>query len=381
MGNRARMRSLLREIKQLGLVVHFAGIDLNDEEEASTKPYIAKWVTNFSSRSGRTARAANWQRLKGALLRKLGHHREYSNYELYESVDRWMTATWIQEAADIQQSAKYPRVLVPYVFHSAFFDAFDQGCRKILDTHDKFAGRRERLAKAGIADYWFTTTEDEERKAVRRADVVLAIQSHEAIYFANLVDPGVLVREVGHFAPQLGPLRAPQSNTCNQIGILASSNPLNVDGLKFFLFSVWPLVREKHPQASLKIAGDAGPQLGDVPAGVDVLGPIVDIANFYRSCLCTVNPIRVGTGLKIKSLESLAHGCPLVATPTAAEGLEMCSGKGLVIATDAQGMADGLVHWLRNPVEAAAAGDAGIRSATELNARWRKGLADALGLL
>jgi glycosyltransferase involved in cell wall biosynthesis len=368
------MRALLTECRELGLTVHFAGIALSEEEHEATIPFVDKWVADFSVLPSSLSR-----RLSDAVRRRLrcvscGQRKDS------DSVDRWMAPHWVADAKRLQRSAAYPRVLVPYVFHSAFLEAFPSGCRRILDTHDKFAGRRERLASAGIADYWFTTSEAEERLAINRADVVLAIQQAEASYFATLAGPRVAVREVGHFSTGVSPGLRSTRACANRIGILASDNPLNIDAVHFFLTEVWPLVHKKHPNFVLSIAGRICSHIRGRAAGVELVGPVDEVARFYGTCLCTVNAMRVGTGLKIKTLESLAHGCPVVATPTGAEGLESCVGKGLVICDEPSIIASAVSCWIANPIEAAVAGQQALSAAVELNSRWRRGLADALGV-
>jgi hypothetical protein len=375
MGNRARMRSLLAACRALGLSVHFAGVELSPEEQAATRPYVDEWVTNFMK-----SPPSCWHRIGNAIRRRLDLHGRCRTPQPTDNIDTWMARQWMKQARQLQLVARYPRVLVPYVFHSAFLQAFEPPCRRILDTHDKFAGRRERLATAGISDYWFKTSEAEERRAARRADVVLAIQATEAAYFTSLVSPGTAVREVGHFTPCREVQRTSSAEWMSTIGVLASDNPLNVDALHVLLSEVWPLVRSRQPQATLCIAGRVCSKLGGVPVGVTLLGEVANAADLYERCCCTVNAMRVGTGLKIKTLESLAHGCPVVTTRTGAEGLESCVGKGLVLANDSAGLADGLVQWLTDPAAAAAAGRASLQAVAELNAGWSSALADALGV-
>ncbi len=126
------------------------------------------------------------------------------------------------------------------------------------------------------------------------------------------------------------------------------------------------------------MAGQICTLVKDVPDSVDLLGRVEDVADFYRQCVCTVNPMRGGTGLKIKTLESLAHGCSVLTSPSGAEGLERFRDRGLRIASEPQQFADDLVHWITNPVETVAAGESAKTTLIALYSQWRKALAESL---
>ena len=63
-------------------------------------------------------------------------------------------------------------------------------------------------------------------------------------------------------------------------------------------------------------------------------GPDDEIGPYYARAHIAVVPLRAGGGTRIKILEAFAHGCPVVATPTAARGLEVAADEHLVITTD-----------------------------------------------
>jgi glycosyltransferase involved in cell wall biosynthesis len=60
---------------------------------------------------------------------------------------------------------------------------------------------------------------------------------------------------------------------------------------------------------------------GDLPAGVHVLGWLADLPNFYRQLRLVVNPVYRGTGLKIKTVEALAHHRPVISYAVGLEGM------------------------------------------------------------
>ena len=72
---------------------------------------------------------------------------------------------------------------------------------------------------------------------------------------------------------------------------------------------------------------------------MQVCGFVEDLDPLYASADAVVLPLSSGSGTRIKLLEAFAHGVPVVASATAAEGLEVADGRHLLLAADAQAIA------------------------------------------
>jgi len=119
----------------------------------------------------------------------------------------------------------------------------------------------------------------------------------------------------------------------------------NIDAALFFVSKVWPLVRQRRPELRLVIVGAQPPQeiLALREQGITVTGTVDDVRPFYRSALVSVVPLRVGGGTRLKVLEAMAAGTPVISTSLGAEGLAITPGKDILIADSPEAMADGLV--------------------------------------
>jgi sugar transferase (PEP-CTERM/EpsH1 system associated) len=119
----------------------------------------------------------------------------------------------------------------------------------------------------------------------------------------------------------------------------------NIDAALFFVKNVWPLIHARRPELRLVIAGaqPAPPVLALRQQSITVTGTVDDVRPFYRSALVSVVPLRVGGGTRLKALEAMAAGTPVVSTTLGAEGLAVTHGRNILIADGPQAFADAVV--------------------------------------
>jgi glycosyltransferase involved in cell wall biosynthesis len=121
----------------------------------------------------------------------------------------------------------------------------------------------------------------------------------------------------------------------------------NIDGLNWFLQNVWPVVLRERPQLRLQIVG-RGYHAGNFPllataSSVDVIGEVDDVAPYYRSSGIAICPLLSGSGTRLKILEAMSFGNPVLSTSIGCEGLQMIHGSELMIHDDAEGFANALL--------------------------------------
>lgn len=219
--------------------------------------------------------------------------------------------------------------------------------RTAVDTQDVMHERARRFHAEG-EPHWIDIDEAEEAAALRQFDLVLAIQSKDAETFRRML-PGHPVIVAAHPAP-IRPL-PPHTGPVIRLGFVGAKSPPNRLGIARFLREVWPALHAAHGDTvRLDIAGPVCQALdAPLPDGVHAAGFVEDLEAFYADCDILVNPVFMGGGLKIKCVEALCHGRPLVTTPVGAEGLE--DGAELVFACcpDSDAMFSTLDAWVSDP--------------------------------
>ena len=142
---------------------------------------------------------------------------------------------------------------------------------------------------------------------------------------------------------------SPQTNKRQSTRILfvgLMNYTANVEAATSFCQRIWPLLRRRLPDLELWIVG-ASPtpavvQLGAVP-GVTVTGTVPEVRPYYRDALAAIVPLRTGGGTRLKILEAMAAGVPVVSTPLGAEGLSVTPGENILMAEP-----DDAETWLRH---------------------------------
>jgi glycosyltransferase involved in cell wall biosynthesis len=127
----------------------------------------------------------------------------------------------------------------------------------------------------------------------------------------------------------------------------------NVEPARHVALQVLPRVRQQVPDAVLRIAGArptaAVRQLERLP-GVDVVGPVPDMAAEIHRASVAVLPMVSGSGMKNKVIEAFSAGTPVVTNAAGAEGLSAVEpGRHYLRAEGAAGIADACVRLLTNP--------------------------------
>lgn len=191
-----------------------------------------------------------------------------------------------------------------------------------------------------------------EARVCRGADAVLAVSEDDAAALRALgrtapvfvVPNGV---DIEYYHPNPSAIREPA--TLLFTGTM-DFRP-NVDAVRWFVAEVLPLLTRKRPDVRLDVVGRSpAPAVRRLAApAVAVTGAVEDVRPYFARASLFVVPMRMGGGVRLKILETLAMGLAVVSTSMGAEGAGLTRGKELLIADTAEQFAAAVLRLLDDP--------------------------------
>ena len=217
----------------------------------------------------------------------------------------------------------------------------------VLDTVDVHYLREAREADVTgdpAARRRSAVTRERELAMVRDADVTLVVSESERNALLAEV-PDADVRIVSNVLPiaSSGPGFEERRD---MLFVGAFSHGPNVDAIHWYAREVWPRVRRRMPDARTLVIGSDMPDAvrnlaGD---GMEAVGHVPDLAPYLQRSRVSIAPLRFGAGVKGKISAAQASGLPVVATSIAVEGMNLESGRDVLVADTAEAFADAILR-------------------------------------
>ncbi|MBE9124416.1 glycosyltransferase, partial [Tychonema sp. LEGE 07199] len=206
-------------------------------------------------------------------------------------------------------------------------------CREMLITGTSQKPLRDRLNLPLLARY--------ERRYCAKFSRIVATTSTDKQQLLELLSPaGRLGEKPDFFVPPIDvipngvdltefPYRSIDPGGHTLIFAGAMNNLPNIDAARFLSLQILPSLQQRYPDATLTLVG-ASPvpevlALGKLQ-GIQVVGRVQRVAEYLHQAAVCVVPMRIGFGIKNKTLEAMAAGTPVVASDRGLEGLALGGG-------------------------------------------------------
>jgi glycosyltransferase involved in cell wall biosynthesis len=218
------------------------------------------------------------------------------------------------------------------------------GARKVLDAHNALWLLYKRLSatmrpgpRRWLLERDWRLLKDDEGRLVREFDGVLAVSDEDR---AALIEAAGGPRDITVIPIAVDtdeiPLVTRSEEAHHLLHIGTMYWPPNIDGMWWFIREVYPLIRARRPDVALDIVGARPPEdmlaLNGDGSGVNVAGYVPDPAPYLEQAGVFIVPLRAGGGMRVKILEALARGLPLVTTTLGCEGIAVEHGRHVLIA-------------------------------------------------
>ena len=352
-GGRRRMHALVSRLSRSHdvTVVSFVDADGEHDAVAATHEIARRVVTVRNADASAKGLRKRWLQLRSLVSGRSYAHLVFTKLPMQQRID------------DLAREQLFDVVIVEFA-HMAHY-VFPSAGPVVLDEHNIEYDLLQRSAKSGrgALAWLFESCEyrklrTEERRAWSRVDGCLFTSERDRAVArqAGCAVPTAVVPngvDTAEFAPDGA------AGAADILFFGADFFP-NTDALRFFADDVLPEVRHQRPGTRLRVVGGCVGALADRSReGVELVGRVPDVRSAIAKAAVVIAPLRVGGGTRLKILEAMAMGRPVVATQVGAEGIDAIDGRDLLIANDATGLARATVRLLRDSELAETIGAAG----------------------
>jgi glycosyltransferase involved in cell wall biosynthesis len=245
---------------------------------------------------------------------KTNIQRRTGNYEL----DEWYEESISETVNKLVSLFQIDIVWTNYIFQSKFLEFLPEHVYKIIDTHDVFTDRYKLFEDEEDIKYtWYSYSKEDEAKGLSRADLIVAITEEEEKYFSSIVETKITVighLETEHFLDK-------KYTSLRKIGFIGGTTQVNIVAINSFLNAYFQ-ESENKKNIQIVIAGNICDSIKSDREDIVLLGLIDETEEFYTQVDLVINPLTFGTGQKIKSVEALSYGLPILSTAVGFEGIE-----------------------------------------------------------
>lgn len=200
-----------------------------------------------------------------------------------------------------------------------------------------------------------------ERRVLTAADRVVAVTDGDARLLENIVGRPVPV-VVNAVDTERFASVAPDFTSQRILFVGNYEYAPNLDAVEWAVREIMPLLWQVCPQARLQVCGYAMPEHWArtfTDPRLEWRGFVPELGKVQEQAAVFLAPLRHGGGSKLKVIEALAAGLPVVSTRQGASGLDVSQGREILLAEDPEALAKALANLLAQPARAAALGAAG----------------------
>lgn len=209
-----------------------------------------------------------------------------------------------------------------------------------------------------------------DRRTLSAFDLLLAMSQDDLGELRKVSDRPAIVTPNGVDTDALVPSPLPDAPTILFTGTFGYAP--NAEALRWLLQEIWPRVTAKRPDAELLVVGKGVPD--EIAALADdrvtLSGWVPEMQPWFDRARVVIVPMRSGGGTRLKVLDGLASGRPLVSTTMGAMGVDVIDGEQVVLADGAEAFAEATVAILDDPERAERIGAAGRKVAEQVY-DWR----------
>jgi polysaccharide biosynthesis protein PslH len=275
------------------------------------------------------------------------------------NISRFFSADYDKKLRAVLQAGQYDVILLESLFMTPYIDTIRRFSKAqiILRSHnleyiiwDRVAQGSRNPAKKTYLKLLAKQLKDYELNVFKNVDGIVAISSTDAKKYRQLGYSGKLVTIP--FGIDIEKIEFREYTASNNIFHLGSMDwTPNIEGVEWFLSEVWPAVYSKNTEINLWLAGREMPSEFRLrkDANLHVLGAVNDAYSFMHEKGIMIVPLLSAGGIRVKIIEGMALGVPVISTSIGAEGIDYNDQKDIIIANTPKEFALAIEKLTSNP--------------------------------
>lgn len=291
--------------------------------------------------------------LQDLVMIPISQGRVWQVLRMFANLPRWLagmpaetvvkrSSALLRACRQMAGQCRFEAVQIEFTQNIQYLDAFEgSGIPSILVAHDVSYVSHERRAEVskGLRK-WFWSREARmmryyEQVGWARFNRIVAMSAVDRdIILRHVPNAQIDVAPNGVDTADLQPVEKGETPTLIFVGWMRHLP--NPDAVTWFLDEIWPLIKAGHASVRFAIVGKGLPEYlkrrVEADDRVDYRGYVDDVGRHVGEAWISVVPLRIGSGTRLKILESMALGTPVVATTVGAEGIAARNGEHLGIA-------------------------------------------------
>ncbi|AOW10926.1 glycosyltransferase [Flavobacterium gilvum] len=313
-GNNSRANALLHYFKSRSIEVDLVGVE--------TSVYSYESIKEMEER--------NLIR-RGYLLKEFILRKNKLKYSLFYSIPNKILGrikhfsrirfTHQSDFNSILKSNQYDYIIISYAYWAGFVidNPYVKNTKLCIDTHDFLTSQFQNLKGFNLGKYF-----QKEIEILNRFDKIFVISAEENYLFSQFLKKEVIT--LSHIIENK--FSKVSSSKKYDLIYVASSNSHNIDGANWFFKEVYPLLNKK---LKILVIGKICNYISDFD-NVDKLDFVENLDDYYSDSKIAICPMLSGTGLKIKVVEALSFGLPVVCNVRGVDGMVNKTNNGCLVA-------------------------------------------------
>lgn len=242
------------------------------------------------------------------------HHRDAEALRVIEPYRglAWCSNTTLETVNSICRDTPPLAVIISSIFMTPIFQAIPDRTLRIIDSYSMFFEEDQTDACNYIMSP-FICSKETMRTALLSSDIIMTPHVKQQQLFKEIVPEKNTITVGLSYDNPVQPIESPRGRPI--VLFVGSSNVYDQVGLQHFLKTIWPIVLNDVPTATLRIAGSICDSFELLGAGVELIKHIQETDALFTSSMVVINPTRYGSCFNAKSSEAIAHGKPLVSWP------------------------------------------------------------------